>query len=543
MAESNHDADDPLANLARLIGRSVPMNRSAAQDRRSSIGERYAVPDEAEPSAEQYWARCENQRDPAFEDRYDMGNREELYDSSARANPPLPFRASDLDREQDFDSAAASQTAHKLNDFGGGHSDKAACQDAAEESSAVHDSHYDEYDEYDRETRDYSDDNAYGENGEYSGNFDVPRRSKLIFVTAIFGLVVLGTAGAFGYRAMLGGSILPTLPPITKKGDPNKIIPSDANSQPGPAPQTDASDAGSGEKLVSPGQRPVEMPMTASTAPPPATVFPDPPAAGGPDAVVGSPNAPAPSSKVGSTQLSDAARGDIPQAASGKPVMTLPANSAANVSAESGDERLSSVVPAIPGPKKIRTVTIHTDHPNAPDAAALSAAGRRATSSRADANKPLSILPSSDEGSATAARPRTVPSQPITLNKPPANENASTTRVAPTLGYAVQVSSHQSEEEAQSSFRDLQTKYPKLLGGYTPIIRRADLSVKGIYYRTMVGPFASADQATELCSNLKATGVRCLVQKKSASVMSLPGGQAAAPTDPPARKYESSRAR
>jgi cell division septation protein DedD len=85
--------------------------------------------------------------------------------------------------------------------------------------------------------------------------------------------------------------------------------------------------------------------------------------------------------------------------------------------------------------------------------------------------------------------------------------------VAPTVGYAVQVSSHQNEEEAQSSFRVLQTKYPKLLGGYTPIIRRADLGAKGIYYRTMVGPFASADQARELCSNLKATGVRCLVQK------------------------------
>jgi len=29
----------------------------------------------------------------------------------------------------------------------------------------------------------------------------------------------------------------------------------------------------------------------------------------------------------------------------------------------------------------------------------------------------------------------------------------------------------------------------------------------------MVGPFGSADQATELCSNLKAAGGSCLVQK------------------------------
>jgi hypothetical protein len=54
---------------------------------------------------------------------------------------------------------------------------------------------------------------------------------------------------------------------------------------------------------------------------------------------------------------------------------------------------------------------------------------------------------------------------------------------------------------------------PKFLGGYTPIIRRADLGAQGIYYRTMIGPLALADQATELCSKLKAAGVRCLVQK------------------------------
>jgi hypothetical protein len=509
MAESNHDADDPLANSARLIGRSVPINRSGAQDRRSSFGGRYAVPTEAESSAEQYWARCKNQGDPAFENRHDIGN-EELCDSSARANPPQPFRASDFDRDQHFDSAPASQTAPKLNDFGGGHSERTARQDAAEQSSAVHDSHYDEYD---RETRDYSDD-ADGENGEYGGNFNVLRRSRMVVVTAIFGLVVLATAGAFGYRAILGGPILPSFAPITKKGDLNKIIPSDVTSHPGPARTTEANDAGSGEKLVSPGQRPVDVPVTTIIAPPPATVFPDPPVAGGHDAVVGSPNASAPSSNLGWTQLSDPARGEIPQAA--PPLVTLPANSAANVAAASGAASLSSVAapvaPAAPGPKKIRTVTIHTDHPNAPDAAAGSAGERRATSSQGEADKLLSILPSSDQGSATA-RPRAAPSQPMTLHKPPAKEDASTPRVAATAGYAVQVSSHQSEEEAQSSFRDLQAKYPKLLSGYTPIIRRADLGAKGIYYRTMVGSFASADQATQLCSNLKAAGVRCLVQK------------------------------
>jgi cell division septation protein DedD len=50
-------------------------------------------------------------------------------------------------------------------------------------------------------------------------------------------------------------------------------------------------------------------------------------------------------------------------------------------------------------------------------------------------------------------------------------------------------------------------------GGREPMVRRADLGAKGVYYRTMVGPFVSAEQATELCSNLKAAGGSCIVQK------------------------------
>ncbi len=77
----------------------------------------------------------------------------------------------------------------------------------------------------------------------------------------------------------------------------------------------------------------------------------------------------------------------------------------------------------------------------------------------------------------------------------------------------MQVSSQKSEDEAQSAFSALQAKFPNQLGGRTPIIRRADLGAKGIYYRTLVGPFATMEQAASLCSSLKAAGGSCLVQK------------------------------
>ena len=53
------------------------------------------------------------------------------------------------------------------------------------------------------------------------------RRSSVVLVMAIFGLAVVGTAGA-----MFGGSVLPTLPPIAKaSNEQNKIAPAPSESQ------------------------------------------------------------------------------------------------------------------------------------------------------------------------------------------------------------------------------------------------------------------------------------------------------------------------
>ena len=80
-------------------------------------------------------------------------------------------------------------------------------------------------------------------------------------------------------------------------------------------------------------------------------------------------------------------------------------------------------------------------------------------------------------------------------------------------GYAVQVTSERSEVRAQAAFRILQAKYPNQLGGRQPIIRRVDLGAAGIYYRALVGPFASAEKAARLCNGLKAIGGDCIIQK------------------------------
>jgi hypothetical protein len=80
-------------------------------------------------------------------------------------------------------------------------------------------------------------------------------------------------------------------------------------------------------------------------------------------------------------------------------------------------------------------------------------------------------------------------------------------------GAYVQVSSQRSEADAKTSYRVLQGKYPGILGSRAPVIRKADLGSKGVFYRAMVGPFAAAEEATQFCVNLQSAGGKCLVQR------------------------------
>ena len=80
-------------------------------------------------------------------------------------------------------------------------------------------------------------------------------------------------------------------------------------------------------------------------------------------------------------------------------------------------------------------------------------------------------------------------------------------------GYLVQVSSQKNEADVQASYRALQNKFPAVLGSRPPVVKRADLGDKGVYYRTMVGPFGSTEEAARFCGNLKSAGGQCVVQK------------------------------
>jgi cell division protein FtsN len=121
----------------------------------------------------------------------------------------------------------------------------------------------------------------------------------------------------------------------------------------------------------------------------------------------------------------------------------------------------------------------------------------------------MSLAPGGQGDAAPA--PAQAPQRTRVAAAPPAA--ASTTAHASGGGSFVQVTSRRSEAEAQADFRAMQAKFPDQLGGREPVIRRADLGEKGTYFRALVGPFGSAEEAAQLCGGLKAAGGNCIVQR------------------------------
>jgi hypothetical protein len=100
-------------------------------------------------------------------------------------------------------------------------------------------------------------------------------------------------------------------------------------------------------------------------------------------------------------------------------------------------------------------------------------------------------------------------------NSPLGSPDRNTAVPANDGGYVVQVSAERSDARAQASFKTLQSRYPHVLGGRSPLIRRVRLGEKGIFYRAQVGPFDTVEQAKQLCAKLKSGGGHCMVQKNS----------------------------
>jgi hypothetical protein len=509
-ANSPDSVRDPLAELARLIGQTDTAGDYRTSARREPV-QQYEEPaqhyedDVAAIAPDQQWAAEER-----YDDQHQYAEESDAEPRAAEAYPALrddyPRFSQEEAREPQFDDRYAEQVP-EYDSHNAPLAYDNQYQDAPPRSRQLATTHARDIEAYgseggyaDDQGQDYqddgrwhdeSDDRGYAEE-EYDGEADAPRRSGLTLFLGVVGLIFIGAASAFAYHSVFAGrSFIPSLPPIIKASDtPNKIVPAQAASSGNPG----ASDSNNGEKLVPRQEQPV--PIQPQNAPPRvvATI----------PVVPQSPTLPA-------VQSANAAPGQTvfpPPPAPAAP----PAPPAAAGSTE---------------PKKIHTVTIRTNQPAATniDPAAQSAAPaarapastapRSAPAPRAPANAPLSLMP----GSQTSAAPAPAPTRTQVARAEPANAplettpNAASPSPAHAGSYSVQVSSQRSEAEAESSFKELQAKYPSQLGSHHASIHRADLGEKGTFYRAMVGPFGSAEAAASMCSSLKAAGGSCIVQR------------------------------
>jgi nitrate reductase NapE component len=417
---------DPLAGLARLIAEDDVYAQSESGDH---VNERRSNADE----------RCKPS--PPSAPTHSHAARERGYEKESAGRRYVSGPAVQFDgfREEptpnEPDEAAWLPPGHHLS--------PAAAYEIAPERS------YETTDEHGYQDQAYvADDKAADE--DHADVQSARQRNGLVLVMAIFGLAVVGAAGAFGYRAISGGPVPPTLPPISKA---NKIAPvSDLLENATNTNEARATATGSTENPV-PREEQSVKPRVIRTIP----------------IMSGQGWLPGPASLPRLRLLPPfrwAPSREMPGPVMWSGLLLLP-------------WRLRRL-PQLPRPYR---------HPRL----RLCPSRRRSTRPRTTINR-VQRTPG-------LSRPLLPPSA---------------APAAPSVsggGYAVQVTSERSESTAQAALQALQAKYPNQLSGHQPIIRRADLGAKGIYYRVLVGTFASAEEAAGLCSKLKAAGANCIVQR------------------------------
>jgi SPOR domain len=465
---SSRGESDPLAELARLIGQTDPfggMGRANLPVQpHGGERDRYDLPpasDEVPAAGPPPWMqRAVRQEAPPPEHDYPSAVHPlHRYAATHAApepdyhpSPTLPF----ADDDHEPDPSRYDDALYGALDSGG-------------QQDALHDPVYAE------DAYAYQD--GYGDGAEDQ----VPkRRGGMATVVVVLALAVLGTGAAFAYRTYIGSPRSGEPPIIRADTGPTKIVPVPAD---GSSKLPDRLASGDGtEKIVSREEAPVDVNAKSG----PRVVFP-------------------------------------PLNQNGNPPSTASVATSALAPSNAGNGTLPNNEP-----RKIRTFSVHGDQPDGaavPVGAEAAAAAKPAANTRVasaaprtppavanandSANAPLSLSPQGAQA-APAAEPRTRVAATTPVQIAPQAASGSS---AGSGGYLVQVSSQRNEADAQASYRALQGKFPSVLGSHSPVIKRADLGEKGVYYRAMVGPFGSSDEASKFCGNLKSAGGQCVVQR------------------------------
>src|SRR5215510_1700613 len=238
--------NDPLAELARLIGQSDPFGEYGAAGRPTS-----------RPSAD--YSDWSNQ--PASSSYGEQGG--------ADARQPARTQRSSGDRFYSGRAAPVEQSTRQLSsdpdqNYGRQSDDNAPAtgedfyqsQDEARYAANQDDYQHDAYEQ---------DAAQYGEEEYYEDAPPSRRRFAVMAIAGVCALAVVGTAGAYGYRALFGSSTANQPPPVIKAdAGPTKVVPAAAgkDAQSSKLITERVNERGQSEKLVSREEQPIDKPAT-----------------------------------------------------------------------------------------------------------------------------------------------------------------------------------------------------------------------------------------------------------------------------------------
>ncbi len=355
-------------------------------------------------------------------------------------------------------------------------------------------------------------DPAYGEDDQDYEYEEAPRGRRPFFIAAaLAGAIMVGGGLAFGYKTLVGNSGSGSPPIIKSAEQPSKTKPADAGGK-----QFAHSDSkimgrlGDGSAAVAAGG--------AAGASEAAAADSDSDASGTRKVATlvvgrdGSIQAPVMTSSGPAVPT-----GDVP----GLTVVDAFAGQGGPASGSATSETSASSASSSSPPLTAQTAVAVISEPSAAPSAPVSAP--QATGSVNDALDPDVAPP---KASAAAVKPPAKPAAKKVAALAPAGvsdaynpaggSSAATAAPAATVssgganGYVAVLASvprsSSSRMDALKRFADMQQKYSSALTGKTPDVAEANLGAKGAYHRLVVGPPASREQASALCSQLKAQG-------------------------------------
>ncbi len=519
-ANPAHADQDPLAELARLVGQgnaaAVPQEQPQLQN---SLPSHQALP-EPQDYAAPHIHRPDPSFDPRLRDQAPMAER--TYSSAPEAQgheSQVPVDMGQIEAQmRDFRrnyEPMANTAPRQEPSFDGQHSVNADPRNA--------------------DARSYADpridSSAYAPEPAYLDDVEVEPKPRRTLWLASAGLVVVMGAIGLGFVYKGGAKLGGEAPTILAAAGPTKVQPPNPTNSDTTNASSTILDKGQADRVTASkivtreeqpvdlaAQRPIPRDVTAAASPIPAV--------------------PAVQKSEISTPVPPASQAAAPAVVPPAIVTPQPSNN------------------GFPEPRRVKTVSVRPDGtviPNDPPTAAPLAIQSKppAVAASTPAVKPVAPAPKPVTPAASAPKPVVTAANSASANKDPASKttaratsNASVNNDLAALleedveeapraaaparpavsapkpitpvaggdsGYAAQLASTSSEEEAKDMIGKLQKRFPSQLSGYKPTVVKATVNDRQVYRIRIVG--LTKAQADTVCGSVKSGGGACIPAK------------------------------